>query len=241
MTLLQILAATLIVSLLSLIGVLPLSLKEKWLMKAVPVLVALAAGALLGGAFLQLIPQAIELSGARSELFLFLLIGFILFFILEEFFHLRHQHDPARRIQPFSYLILISDGMHNFIDGVVIAASFMVSLTTGLAATVAVALHEIPQELGDFGVLVYGGFSRKRALMFNFLSGVTAVIGGVAGYFASHLMQGLTVYLLLLASGHFIYIGAADLIPAIKAQPSLRRSILHFAVFILGIVLMLLI
>ena len=129
--------------------------------------------------------------------------------------------------------------MHNFIDGLVIAASFVTNFPLGVTTTLAVALHELPQELGDFGVLVYGGFGKARALTFNFASAITAILGGIVGYFAYSVLQTSIVYLLPFAAGNFIYIAAADLIPEIKHHVSLRRSIVHFVVFIIGIVIML--
>ncbi len=238
MTLFQILAATLIVSLISLVGVL-FTLKEKWLDKALSTLVAVAAGALMGAAFLHLIPEAIEQTDNRTDILLYLLIGFVFFFILEQFLHWRHQHGTEQKIQPFSYLILFSDGVHNFFDGLAIAASFMISLPAGIVTTVAVALHEIPQEFGDFAVLVYGGFSRKQALLFNSLSGCTALLGGIVGYYAFSLMQASIPYLMLFVSGGFIYIAAADLIPSIKHGGNLRQTIISLTAFLGGIVLML--
>jgi len=241
MVLIQILAATFIISLISFVGVLTFFLREGLLNKAILILVALSSGALIGGAFLHLLPEAILELGARLGVFLSLLLGFCLFFVMEQFLHWRHQHGGTHGIKPFSYLILVSDSVHNFIDGLVIAASFVVSYPVGIATTLAVALHEIPQELGDFGVLIYGGFSKSRALTFNYISAVTAIAGGVVGYFASSVMQASAVYLLPFAAGIFIYIAAADLIPEIKHGVSLRRSIIHFFVFLAGIGLMLLV
>ena len=239
MTLIQILVATVIISLIAFVGVLTFFLREKLLNRVLLILVALSAGALLGGAFLHLIPETISQIGLSLDIFLYLLLGFSVFFILEQFLQWRHQHTTVHGAKPFSYLILISDGVHNFIDGLIIAASFVVSYPLGVVTTLAVALHEIPQELGDFGVLVYGGFSRTRALMFNFASAITAILGGITGYFASSLMQASVVYLLPFAAGNFIYIAAADLIPEIKHQVSLRRSLVHFGVFLIGIIIML--
>jgi zinc and cadmium transporter len=237
----QILVSTFIISLLAFVGILTFILKEKWLNKILLILVALSSGALIGGAFLHLLPEAIEEVGASLNIFLVLLLGFCLFFILEQFLHWRHQHHPAnQKIQPFSYLILVSDGVHNFIDGVVIAASFIVGFPVGVSTTIAIALHEIPQELGDFGALVYGGLSKKRALTYNYLSAIVAIAGGVIGYFASTVAESYIVYLLPFAAGNFIYIAAADLIPEIKHQESMRRSVLHFFVFLVGIGIMLL-
>lgn len=241
MVLVQILVATFVISLVAFVGVFTLFLKEEWLKKALLILVALSSGALLGGAFLHLIPETVSELGAGLDIFLYLLLGFCLLFMLEQFLYWRHQHDEIHSIKPFTYLILVSDSVHNFIDGLVIAASFVVSYPVGIATTLAVALHEIPQELGDFGVLVHGGFGRKRALLLNFISAITAIAGGITGYFASSVMHASIVYLLPFAAGNFIYIAAADLIPEIKHAVSLRRSIIHFCVFLAGIGVMLLV
>ncbi|MFC2044528.1 ZIP family metal transporter [Chloroflexota bacterium] len=240
MVLIQILVATFIISLIAFIGVLTFALKEEWLNKILLVLVALSTGALLGGAFLHLLPEAIAEVGAGLDLFLYLLLGFCLFFVLEQFLHWRHQHSVTHGVKPLTYLIIVSDSVHNFIDGLVIAASFIVSYPVGIATTLAVGLHEIPQELGDFGVLVYGGLSKSRALTFNYISAITAMAGGIVGYFASSIMQTSVIYLLPFAAGHFIYIAAADLIPEIKRQENLLRSLVHFCIFLAGIGIMLL-
>lgn len=241
MTLLQILAATVIISFIAFVGVFTFFLRKELLDRILLILVALSTGALLGGAFLHLIPETIGQIGANLDVFLVLLLGFSVFFVLEQFLQWRHQHTIAQGAEPFSYLILISDGVHNFIDGLIIAASFITSYQVGIVTTLAVALHEIPQEIGDFGVLVYGGFSRKRALIFNFISALSAILGGVAGYFAYSIMHDSMVYLLPFAAGNFIYIAAADLIPEIKHQVSIRRSLVHFAVFLIGIAIMLIV
>jgi zinc and cadmium transporter len=237
--LVQIVTATFIISLIAFIGILVFLIKEKWLNNLLLVMVALSSGALLGGAFLHLIPETITKLGADVDVFMCLLLGFCLFFILEQFLHWHHQHGKSPGVRPFTYLILVSDGVHNFIDGLVIAASFIVSYPVGIATTLAVALHEIPQELGDFGVLVYGGFGKWKALAFNYVSAIAAIAGGLIGYFASSVLQESIAYLLPFAAGNFIYIAAADLIPEIKHAETLRRSIIHFCVFLLGIGVML--
>ncbi|RJQ37324.1 MAG: ZIP family metal transporter [Dehalococcoidia bacterium] len=239
MTLINIIIATMIISLIAFVGALTLVLKKELLNKALLILVALSAGALLGGAFLHLLPEAIADKGVDLAVFLYLLLGFSVFFVLEQFLHWRHQHSTAPNIKPFSYLILVSDAVHNFIDGLVIAASFVAGFPLGVATTLAVALHEIPQELGDFAVLVYGGFGTRKALFFNFISALTAILGGIVGYLASSVMQASVIYLLPFAAGNFIYIAAADLIPEIKHQVSLIRSIIHFIIFTIGIAIML--
>jgi len=239
MVLIQILVATFIVSLIAFVGIFTFFLKEEWLKRVLLILVALSSGALLGGAFLHLLPEAVSNLGADLSVFLYLLLGFCLFFILEQFFHWHHQHSETRSIKPFAYLILVGDSVHNFIDGLVISASFVVSYPVGIVTTLAVALHEIPQELGDFGALVYGGFSKMRALAFNYISAILAIVGGVTGYFASSAMPVSIIYLLPFAAGNFIYIAAADLIPEIKHAVGIRWSLIHFCVFLAGISIML--
>ena len=246
-TLLYIIGSTFLISLIAFVGVLTLFLKEKLLDKLLLVLVSLSAGALIGGAFLHLLPEAILKVGADADallnIFLYLLLGFCIFFILEQFIRWHHHHGchgEECNIKPFSYLILISDGVHNFIDGLIIAGSFVINPSVGIVTTVAVALHEIPQELGDFGVLVYGGFDKTKALFLNFISALTAILGGIAGYFLSAWVEGSAVYLLSFAAGNFIYIASSDLIPEIKHKENLKKSLLHFAVFLIGIGLMLL-
>lgn len=243
LVLLYILLSTIFISAISFVGVFTLLLKEKTLNKILLVLVAFAAGALLGGAFFHLLPEAIEKAGQENVLkvFIYLVVGFCLFFILEHFINWHHCHKTHHSISAFSYLILISDGIHNFIDGLIIAVSFVFSVPLGIAATLAVAFHEIPQEIGDFGVLVYGGFKKFRALIFNFLSGLVAVIGGVIGFFLSEKIGAASIYLLSFAAGNFIYIGSADLVPEIKQKCLISRSTPHFFAFLLGIIFMLLI
>jgi zinc and cadmium transporter len=237
-----ILISTLFISFIAFIGALTLFLKDELLDKVTLILVAFSAGALLGGSFLHLIPEAIETieEGQLLNLFLYLLFGFCVFFILEKFIGWHHHHAREHpEIMPFSYLILISDTIHNFIDGMVIAASFVVSIPVGMATTLAVALHEIPQEIGDFGVLIYGGFKKGKALFFNFLSAVFAILGGIAGFLLSERIGDSIVFLLPFAAGNFIYIACSDLIPEIKHEKSLKKSAVYFLVFLLGIALML--
>ncbi|MBF8303934.1 MAG: zinc/iron permease [Dehalococcoidia bacterium] len=241
MILIQILVATFVISLIALVGVLVFPLKGKWFSRALEVLVALSAGALLGGAFLHLLPEAIAEGGAGLDIFLYLLLGFCMFFILEQFLRWHHQHGEEQTVEPFSYLILVSDAVHNFVDGLAIAASFVVSYPTGIATTLAVALHEIPQEFGNFGVLIHGGMRRRQALTFNYIAQAMAILGGIVGYYVSSMMHYSIVYILPFAAGNFIYIAAADLIPEIKHRTDLRWSIIHFCVFLAGIGIMLVI
>jgi len=238
-----ILGSTFLISLISLVGVLTLFLKEKFLNKILLILVAFSAGAMIGGAFLHLIPEAIANIEANQvlNLFLYLIFGFCTFFILENFISWHHHHTTQHpEIKSFSYLILISDGIHNFIDGLIIAGSFTVALPTGVVTTLAVALHEIPQEIGDYGVLVYSGFKKIKALLLNFLSATAVIFGGIFGFLLSEKISGSNFFLLPFAAGSFIYIACSDLIPEIKHRVSGKKSLIHFLAFLLGIILMLL-
>ncbi len=231
----QIILATFIVSLISLVGILTISINHKKLSKFVFLLVALSAGTLLGGAFLHLIPESLESS---ENTFLFVLLGFILFLLIEKILHWRHCHDSDCKVHTFAHMSLLGDAVHNFIDGLIIATGFLVNIQTGIATTTAVALHEIPQEIGDFGVLLHGGFSKLKALLYNFISALTAVLGGIVGYLLPGLINNPNAFLAPIAAGGFIYIAASDLIPEIRKELHVGRSILNLLIFLLGIYIM---
>ena len=233
--LLLIILSTLIVSLIAFLGILTLYLKEKLLSKILLSLVSLSAGALLGDAFLHLIPEAVE-TVSSEEVFLYVLIGFILFFFIEKVLHWHHCHKGYCKEHSFAYMILIGDAVHNLIDGLIIAASFLASPIIGFTTTLAIILHEIPQELGDFGVLVHGGFKKSRALFLNFLTALTALLGGIIGYFISS--ESVIGFFLPFAAGGFIYIAASDLIPELKKEVDFKKYILHFIIFLAGILAM---
>lgn len=236
MQLLLILLSILAVSVISLIGALTLALKDKFLKTILFLLVAFSAGTLMGGAFLHLIPEAIEKGGTQA-VFSFVLAGFVLFFLLEKYLFWRHCHDGVCHKHAFTYLNIAGDSLHNFIDGLVIAGSFAVSAQVGLFTTLLVIIHEIPQELGDFGILVYGGFSKAKALFYNFLSALTAFGGALLGYFISHTIEGFSHILLAFTAGGFIYIASADLVPEIHKETDARKSGLSLAFFLFGIFL----
>jgi len=237
MVLAWILGSTFIVSLISLAGVFTLSLKEKVLEKILFGLIGFSAGALIGGAFLHILPEVLEQT-RHISVFYYLILGIVMFFVMEKYFYWRHCHAEHCSIHAFTYLNLIGDSFHNFIDGMVIAASFLVSVKLGIATTLAVIMHEIPQELGDFGVLVYGGFSKKKALAYNFISALTAMLGAIVGYFIMDSMAGFKNFILPLTAGGFIYIATSDLIPELHKQKDFRRSSLAFVAFLSGIVFM---
>ena len=235
-----IVTTTFLISLIAFVGSLAMALKERVLNKILLIFVAFSAGALIGGAFLHLIPEAIlEMNVNETALlmmFAYLLAGFCSFFVLEQVIRWHHHHATSHpKIMPFSYLILLSDGIHNFIDGLVIAASFIVSFPIGVSTALAIAIHEIPQEIGDFGVLIYGGVKKRRALILNFISAITVIFGGVTGYLLKGWIGESIVFLLPFAAGNFIYISSTDLIPEIRYKESPIQSFVRLIVFLAGI------
>ncbi|MCK4531870.1 MAG: ZIP family metal transporter [Candidatus Aenigmarchaeota archaeon] len=231
-----------IVSLIAFVGILTFSLKEEKLGKILLYLVSFAAGGLLGGAFIHLLPEAVERFGFNVSVSLSVLSGIITFFILEKLIHWRHCHIPTseKHPHPFAYMNLVGDGVHNFIDGLIIAGSYLVSIPLGLTTTFAVILHEIPQEIGDFGVLVHGGFKKRKALFLNFLTALTAVVGTVVALSLSIFVENLTLFLLPFAAGGFIYVASTDLIPELhKGSYETKKSLLQLITFVLGILIML--
>ena len=238
MTLVYILSATIVVSLISLAGVFTLSMKKHLFDRVLILVVAFAAGGLIGSAFLHLLPEAIKEFGT-GRTFPSALIGFCAFFLLERYFHWRHCHSENCDIHAFTYLNLIGDGLHNFVDGMIIAASFVTDFNLGVVTTLAVIFHEIPQEIGDFGVLIYGGFTKAKALLFNFFSALAAVLGAVIGYLLSTLTKDITFFLISFTAGGFIYIAASDLIPELHKQKDIKRANAAFVSFILGLLFML--
>ncbi|MAG52379.1 MAG: ZIP family metal transporter [Nanoarchaeota archaeon] len=236
-TLLAIIIATFIASAISLLGILTLLIKDKLLDKILLALVSLSAGTLLGGAFLHLIPESIEYFSSEI-VFLYILIGFILFFLMEKILHWHHCHHGKCDKHSIAHINLVGDSVHNFIDGLIIASSFIVDIRLGIITTLVVILHEVPQELGDFGVLVYSGFTKTKALFLNFITAITAVLGGIIGYFLSSYTEMAIAFFLPFAAGGFIYIAASDLVPEIKKEMELKKYIVNFILFLIGIVLM---
>ncbi len=230
-----------LVSFISLVGVLLLSAREELLRKYMFVFISLAVGALLGDAFIHLIPEALE--GIENPLVASVLIimGILAFFILEKVLHWHHHGEDINEelhIHPVGKLILFSDGVHNFLDGIIIAASFMVSIPVGVATTVAVMLHEIPQEVGDFAVLLHAGYSRARALFLNFLSALTALLGAGTFFVVGGLAESLATYFVPLAAGGFIYIALTDLIPELHKTKEARHSFYQLTSVVVGVLAM---
>ncbi len=225
-----------IISLMSLIGIFALALREKVLEKILLILVALASGALMGGAFLHLLPEAIEEATGKGSINIFswVLTAFIIFLVIEKIFQWRHCHKDRCEVHTFGYMTLLGDSLHNFTDGLVIAAAFAESFPLGLTVSLIVILHEIPQEIGDFGTLVYAGFKKKTALLMNFLTALTAVLGGIVGFFLANYFEDFVKILIPFAAGGFIYIAASDLLPEIRKVKQLKSSIATLAVFLVG-------
>jgi len=232
--------SVIIVSLLSFIGVLTLSIKHEKLEKFLIYLVSFSTGALFGGAFIHLIPEAVERTGFTSLLSLYILSGIIAFFVIEKFIHWRHCHIPTSKQHKhhLSIMNLVGDAFHNLLDGLIIGASYLASIPVGIATTLAVIFHEIPQEIGDFGVLLYGGFSKKKALFMNFITALTAVLGAVISLIIGNYTENLTLFLVPFAAGGFIYIAGSDLLPELHKECSSRISFLQLIFFIIGIAIM---
>jgi zinc and cadmium transporter len=202
-------------------------------------LVALSAGSLLGGALFHLIPEAVEQRGNLVSVYVWVASGFTLFFCLEQFLQWHHCHAPrSEHHHPVSQLLLVADALHNLVEGVAVGASFVVDIRLGIVTWLVSAAHELPQELGDFGVLVHAGWSVKKALVYNFLSGLTFLLGGLLAYFAAARIDLPAV--IAFAAGSFVYIAAVDLVPEVKRHASVRHNLLHFSCFAAGLSLLLL-
>jgi len=236
--------ATIIVSMFSLSGIFALSLRERTLHSILFFLVAFSAGSILGASLFDLLPEAVELVD-ESVVFIYIAVGYLAFFVLERFVYWYHGHghrddieemgDERAPAKGFAYLNILGDGIHNFIDGMIIAASFTVGFHVGIATTIAVIFHELPQEMGDYGILIYAGFERARALVLNFLAALSVVIGSVFAIFYLEAVEVLSGVLVAFSAGAFIYLAASELIPELQKEDDFQRSIVQFAVFLIGL------
>jgi zinc and cadmium transporter len=236
-TLLYIIFSSFLISFCAMIAILFLYFNKKFLSKIVIFLVSLSTGALMGGAFLHLLPEASN-TIEPNKIYIMVLLAFVFFFFMEKLLHWRHCHKTDCKIHTFGYMNLFGDAIHNFIDGLIIASTFLIDIKLGIVTTIAIAVHEIPQEIGDFGVLIYAGFKKKKAILLNYLVALTVVLGGVIGYILSFYFESFTPYLLPFAAGGFIYISASDLMPEIRKEPNTKKSFISFLIFIIGILLM---
>jgi zinc and cadmium transporter len=239
-----ILLATLIVSFFSLTGISALSMNEKTLHRILFFMVAFSAGSILGASIFDLLPEAVEI--VEEELvFIYIAVGFVAFFFLERFIYWYHGHGhhddivgsniSRAKTKSFAYLNIFGDGIHNFIDGMIIAASFTVSLQVGIATTIAVIFHELPQEMGDYGILIYAGFSRGKAIILNYAAALSVVVGGLFASIFLETVEALSGLLIAFSAGAFIYLSASELIPELKEETDFKRSIIQFGFFILGL------
>ncbi|MBI2631290.1 ZIP family metal transporter [Candidatus Nomurabacteria bacterium] len=233
-------ASVIIVSLVSLVGVFALSIKEDLLRKYIFIFISLAVGALLGDAFIHLIPEAFESSASPVTMSILIIAGILLFFTLEKILHWHHHGEDQddNIIHPVGKLVLLSDGVHNFLDGIIIGASFILSVPVGVATTLAVILHEIPQEIGDFAVLLHSGYTKRRALFLNFLSALTAILGAVVLFTLGSVAKTASSWFLPVAAGGFIYIAVADLIPELHKTKEARHSALQLVAVVIGVLAM---
>lgn len=238
MTLVWIIFINLAISLISFVGVTTFVSKKLLSKKLTCVFISFSAGVLLSAAFINMLSEAIHTGG--EEVLTYTLFGVVFSFLMERsvlWYH--HHHDNTHNIKPTGSLVLFGDGIHNFIDGVAIAATVMISPVAGISAAIGIAAHEIPQEFADFMILVHSGYEKKRALFLNFLSALTAVAGGIVGYFFVNRIEGALPIALAMTAGIFIYIAAADLIPELHEDHHKQSSFTQIVPFILGIFLIL--
>lgn len=226
-----------LISLVSLIGILSLSLNRARLAQLTLFLVSFAVGGLFGDAFIHLLPESFEELGPNLSISLYAIAGILIFFVLEKFLRWRHCHIPTseEHMHPLATINLVGDGVHNLIDGMLVGASYMISLPIGIATTLAVIMHEIPQEVGDFGVLIHAGLSVKKALAFNLLSALTAIMGAILAIVLGTEIEGFSLSLLPVTAGGFIYIAGSDLIPELHHEVKAPRSLLQFVMILLGV------
>lgn len=233
------LTSVILVSALSLVGIFTLSLNKNRLQKILLYLVSFAAGGLFGDALIHLLPESFERLGAKLSTSLYIVSGILIFFILEKFVRWRHCHVPTDQshLHPVVTMNLLGDGLHNLIDGMIIGATYMVSIPLGISTTLAVVLHEIPQEIGDFGVLVYGGLSTAKALAFNLLTASVSIAGALISLCVGPLLGDYAVTLLPITAGGFLYIAGSDLVPELQqeCEVNVSSAVLQFIAMILGI------
>lgn len=257
-----------LVGCLSLIGLFMISIREKTLDRILFILVAFATGTIFATALFDLIPESLhhleELNAGgagldESLMFIFIIIGFVIFFILERFIYWFHGHAHEKeeklvcydtitegsnisiikepKIKNFALLNLIGDGLHNFLDGIIIMIGFLSGIRNGVVITLAVVFHEFPQEIGDFGILVYGGFSKKKALFFNFVSAMVALLGGVFAFILSDNFETFNFFFLAFSGGGFLYLASTELMPELIKEKNLKKSIIQALIFLGGIIL----
>lgn len=232
------------VSLVSFLGVITLAIKEESLKKILIYLVSISTGTMFASAFFHLIPEAAAKIGFGFKLSSYIMFGILFSFLMETIIQWRHCHNPQHvelHAHSFAYMNLFGDAVHNFIDGLIIGGAYLVSIPIGITTTLAVIWHEIPQEIGDFGILLHGGFTKNKALLYNLLSGLTSVAGTVIILLFGPHYENLINFLLPFAAGNFIYIAGADLIPELHKETSVNKNLIHLLFLLLGVLLIILI
>jgi len=229
-----------IVSLIALIGIVLAPIKLEKLKKFLIYFVSFSVGALFGGAFFHLLPEVVKKVGFTFSVSSLLIGGILLFFLLEKVVHWHYNLGQFEKehAHPFTIMILIGGAFHNFLDGLVIGASYLVSLPVGIAITTAIALHKFPKEIGWFGVLVHGGFSKTKAITFNYLSSLFTIVGAVVALLASNYVENIQFFVIPVAVGGFIYLAGSDLIPELQKEYGLRKSFLQFITILAGVLVM---
>lgn len=231
------LISVLIISLISFVGALVLVLKKDLLNKSVFILVSLAVGALLGDVFVHIIPETYEEMSDPTTISFLLIGGILIFFMLEKVLHWHHHtlEHAEEHTHPIGKMVLLGDGVHNFIDGLMVATSYMISVEVGVATTIAVILHEIPQEIGNFGVLIHVGYKTGKALWYNFLSALTAIAGAVVALMFGSVTEEFALWLLPITAGGFIYIALSDLIPELHKDPRPDQGVIQVIAIVVGV------
>ncbi len=239
--------SVILVSIIAVFAAIPFFMKKQIPHSVLIVLMSLSVGTLLGGVFLHFLPELVE-EGYTTSVALSIIAGFLVFLLLEKFIHWHHSkkaedgcgcgHSHAYHLAPLN---IIGDGMHNFLDGLVIAGSYAVSLPLGIAATISVIFHEIPQEIADFGILLYAGLTKTRALLFNFLSATAAIAGAIVGIIFTEKIHGFSNIIIPFAIGNFVYIAASNLVPELHKHCKITETIIHIIAICAGVGIMLLV
>ncbi|MDH5596636.1 MAG: ZIP family metal transporter [Candidatus Peregrinibacteria bacterium] len=234
------LISVLVVSLISLLGILSVAMKRDYLKGFLLFMVSFAAGALLGDVFFHLLPELIAETGFSLMTGAYILLGILIFFVLEKIMHWRHCHMAATEdhAHPLAVMNLVGDAFHNFIDGVVIAGTYLLSIPVGIATTVAVIFHEIPQEMGDFGVLLHSGMKTRKALFLNFVSALASFLGVILILGLNLDQEALVNVVIPISIGGFLYIANADLIPELHKDVDVGNSLVQLLSLVVGIGLM---
>lgn len=234
------LISVIVVSFVSLCGVFLIPIKENRYKNILIYLISFATGSLFGDVFIHLLPDIVKKSGFTLAISFYFLAGIVCSFILEKVIFWHHCHMPITKnhVHRFAYMSLFGDFIHNFIDGLIIGASYLAGIPIGIATTVAVVLHEIPQEIGDFAILIHGGFSKNKAIFYNFIVALSAIAGTIASLLLGIYIKGINIFLIPFAAGNLIYIAGSDLIPELHKETNIKNNLFQVISFVFGILIM---